>query len=82
MACIVYHGFKNLETIFCEFCCIISIFLGIWAIYYKRNVFSVQNIRLPIQASENLPESPFFKISLAMASRLVLMLVPGSILHY
>ena len=38
-------------------------FLSIWAIYYKRNVFSVQKISLPIQASENLNAlawKPFF----------------------
>ena len=50
---------------------------GISEIHYKRNVYSVPKISLHIRASENyLPESPYFKESLAGVSGLVLMSVP------
>ena len=54
----------DLQTIFFSVLCIVCIFLGVWPIYYKKNVISVQKIRLPIWASENLyvhARKPFFQ---------------------
>ena len=60
--------------------CIVSIFLGICAIFLQKKCVALRKSACPlIRASETkmlLPESPFFKNSLAGASGLVLMSNP------
>ena len=54
--------------------------LGIWAIYYKKMCLMFRKSACPfgqVKTKTYLPESPFFKNSLAGASGLVLMSVPA-----
>ena len=63
-----------------KFCCIISIFLGICAIFVHKKCVVIRKSACPfgqVKTKMYLPESPFFKNSLAKASRLVLMSNPG-----
>ena len=49
-ACIVYHGFDDFIFSF------VALFAYFWVLgpFTRKNVFSIQNISLPIQASEKL----------------------------
>ena len=62
-----------------KFCCIVSIFLGICAIYLHKKCVVLRKSACPfgqVKTKMYLPESPFFKNSLAGASELVLMSNP------
>ena len=73
--CIVYLGLKHLLAIF-----ISVLFLGIWAIRYRKMCLVFKKSACPfghVKTKVYLPESPFFQNSLTGASRLVLMPVPA-----
>ena len=63
-----------------KLCCIVSIFLGICAIFLHKKCVVLRKSACPfgqVKTKMYLPESPFFKNSLARASLLVLMPNPG-----
>ena len=75
------HVFEDLKTnFFSVLLNCLNIFLGIWAIYYKKIFLMFRKSACPcgqVKTKMYLPESPFFKNSLAGASGLVLMSVPA-----
>ena len=79
MAYIIYHEFNDLKTIF-FLCSIVCILLGICAIFYIKMCKMLRKSGCPFGQVQNkmyLPESPFFRDSLARASRIVRMSVPA-----
>ena len=63
-----------------KLCCIVSIVLGICAIFLHKKCVLLRKSACPfgqVKTEMYLPESPFFKNSLARASGLVLMSNPG-----
>ena len=63
-----------------KFCCIVSIFLRICAIFLHKESVVLKKSACPfgqVKIKMYLPESPFFKNSLAGASGLVLMSNPA-----
>ena len=69
MACIIYHGFNDLKTIFFLILLhVLHFFLGICAIFYIKMRRLLRKSACPfwrVQTKMYLPESPFFKNSLA-----------------
>ena len=62
-----------------KFYCIVSIFLGICAIFLHKKCVALRKSACPlgqVKTKMFLPESPFFKNSLAGASGLILMSHP------
>ena len=80
MACIIYYGFNDLKTIFFP-----NLLHGLHISRYLRRIFYTKICGLlrksacsfrQVETKMYLPESHFFKNSLAGASRLVLMSDP------
>ena len=86
MACIIYHGFNDLKTIFFAI-----LLLCLHISRYLRRIFYTKICGLlrkstclfgQVETEMYLPESHSFKNSLAGASGLVLMSDPGLVLDY